>query len=99
MEEFAKRGKVGLSAAKAGMGRNTAAKYLRIGKLPSQVQKPHTWRTRPDPFADDWENMKERLREAPELEAKALFEDLLARKPESYHEGQVRTFQRRVKVP
>ena len=97
MEEKAKHGKVSLAAAKSGMGRNTAAKYLREDKLPSEVQKPHTWRTRPDPFAEDWEDMKDRLTDAPELEAKALFEDLVARKPERYDEGQVRTFQRRVK--
>lgn len=97
MEEMAKHGKVGLSAAKSGMGRNTAAKYLRIEELPSQIQKAHTWRTRPDPFSGDWEDVKDRLRDAPELEAKALFEDLLDRKPETYDEGQVRTFQRRVK--
>jgi hypothetical protein len=97
MEEVAKHGKVGQAAAKAGMGRNTGSKYLRIEKLPSQAQQPHTWRTRADPFAEDWEDMKARLREAPELESKALFEDLLARKPQTYDEGQVRTFQRRVK--
>jgi hypothetical protein len=97
MEEIAKHGKIGLAAAKAGMGRNTAAKYRVIQELPSQIYKPHTWRTRSDPFADDWDDMKERLRDAPELEAKFLFEDLLARKPETYHEGQARTFQRRVK--
>ena len=97
MEETAKQNNIGLAAAKAGMGRNTAAKYLREGKLPSQLRKPHKWRTRPDPFADDWPEMKERLTDAPELEGKALFEDLLARKPEKYHAGQVRTFQRRVK--
>jgi transposase InsO family protein len=97
MEEMAKHGKVGLAAAKAGMGRNTASKYVHEERLPSQLRKPHTWRTRPDPFAEDWEDMKERLTDAPELEAKALFEDLLNRKPDRYHEGQVRTFQRRVK--
>lgn len=39
----------------------------------------------------------ERLTAAPELEAKALFEDLLRRRPGRYREGQLRTFQRRVK--
>lgn len=97
MEEVAKHGKVSIAAAKSGMGRNTGSKYLRTEELPSQSQRPHTWRTRSDPFADDWEDVKERLREAPELEAKALFEDLLGRKPQDYDEGQVRTFQRRVK--
>ncbi|MBU1367195.1 MAG: IS21 family transposase, partial [Candidatus Omnitrophica bacterium] len=35
--------------------------------------------------------------DAPELEAKALFEYLLLAKPGRYEPGQVRTFQRRVK--
>ena len=34
---------------------------------------------------------------SPELEAKALFEDLLRRRPGCYEEVQLRTFQRRVK--
>ncbi len=37
------------------------------------------------------------MTEAPELEAKSLFEDLSARYPDLYEEGQLRTFQRRVK--
>jgi len=37
------------------------------------------------------------LCEAPELEAKALFEDLCERYPERYQEGQLRTLQRRIK--
>lgn len=82
---------------KAGMHRNTASKYRRLGKLPSQLRQRRDWRTREDPFAEDWEEIGARLSEAPELEGKALCEDLLARRPERYQEGQLRTFQRRVK--
>jgi hypothetical protein len=53
-------------------------------------------RTRKDVFEEDWPEIAARLKDAPELEAKALFEDLLTRKPGVYQPGQVRTFQRRV---
>ncbi len=96
MVEYQKHGHVGTAALRAGMHRNTASKYLKAGELPSTMRKPRDWRTRPDPFAEDWAEMAARLEDAPELEAKALFEDLLARHPERYEEGQLRTFQRRV---
>jgi transposase InsO family protein len=79
------------------MSRNTAAKYVKLGKLPSELKKPRTWRTRPDPFDDDWAEVAQRFRDAPELEGKALFEELLLSHPDRYHPGQLRTFQRRLK--
>ena len=88
---------IGKSALRAGMHRNTARKYLKAGLLPSEMIKPRTWRTRGDPFEEDWPEIVARLTDAPELEAKALFEDLLARKPDVYHPGQLRTFQRHVR--
>ena len=97
MEEKSKRGKTGLAALKAGMDRDTAAKYLESEKFPSEMTQERSWRTRGDVFEDDWEAIAERLKDAPELEAKALFEALLSEKPERYEPGQVRTFQRRVK--
>ena len=39
-----------LAAAKAGMCEQTARKYLKSGKLPSESAAPHVWRTRRDPF-------------------------------------------------
>jgi hypothetical protein len=97
MEEMSKHGKVGRAALRAGMDRKTARKYLSEGQLPSQLRRRRWWRTRPDPFAEDWPGIAERLADAPELEARALFEDLLCRHPERYDPGQLRTFQRRVK--
>ena len=88
---------IGKAALRAGMHRNTARKYLKSGGLPSETVEPRTWRTREDPFEEDWPGIVVRLEDAPELEAKALFEDLLTRKPEGYHPGQLRTFQRRVR--
>ncbi len=98
MEEFGKHGKVGVAALRSGMHRDTAAKYLKERKLPSELKKPRDWRTRPDPFAEDWHLVEALLVDAPELEAKALFEWLSEHKlPGKYGENQVRTFQRRVK--
>jgi hypothetical protein len=36
----------GIAAAKAGMDEKTARKYTKLGKLPSEIKKPHIWRTR-----------------------------------------------------
>jgi hypothetical protein len=86
------------AAAKAGMDEKTARKYRRLGRLPSEVKKPHTWRTRPDPFAEVWDEVRAQLEVNPALEAKTLFEDLQRRYPGRFADGQLRTFQRRVKA-
>lgn len=96
MEEHAKTGQVGLAAMKAGMDRKTARKYIQEGKLPSQLKKPRGWRTRADPFVEDWDEVAAMLAQAPELQAKALFEHLMAT-TQRYDPGQLRTFQRRVR--
>lgn len=98
MEEYAKHGKLGLAAVKAGMDRKTARKYRDQGKTPSQLKQPRTWRTREDPFTEVWEELAQRLADAPELEAKTLFEDLMTRDPTRWEPGQLRTLQRRVRA-
>jgi hypothetical protein len=85
-------------AAKAGMGEKTARKYLKAGRLPSQMKKARDWRTRADPFAAVWPEMEEQLREAPGLEALTLFEELERRYPGRFQPGQLRTLQRRLRV-
>ena len=85
------------AAAKANLSsRKTVRKYEKLGKLPSELKKPRAYRTRPDPFAEDWSEAQAMLERAPELEAKMLFEWLCERNPHKYQEGQLRTFQRRV---
>jgi transposase InsO family protein len=49
-------------------------------------------------FEQDWPDIEVRLQDAPELEARALFENLMTSKPDVYKENHLRTFQRRVKV-
>jgi len=97
MEELSKHGKIGLAAIRSGMSRNTAAKYAGAGKFPSDLRKARDWRTRKDPFEDEWPEIAARLKDAPELEAKTLFEELIHSKPQSYEPGQLRSLQRRIK--
>ena len=97
MEEIAKSGAVGVAAMKAGMDRKTARKYVAAGKLPSEMKAVRDWRTREDPFDQDWAEIEQQLRGEPALEAKTIFEMLQERFPGRYEEGQVRTLQRRVR--
>jgi hypothetical protein len=98
MEELNKHGKLGVAALRAGIDRGTAAKYRDAGKFPSELKAPRTWRTREDPFDEVWPVIVSKLEDAPEFEAKTLFEWLLTTaEPGTYEPGQLRTLQRRVR--
>jgi hypothetical protein len=85
------------AAVKANVrSRKTVRKYEQLGQLPSELKAPRHYRTRPDPFEEDWAEVEKKLQEAPELEAKILFEWLCEEKGGDYQEGQLRTLQRRV---
>jgi len=85
------------AAARANLrSRKTAAKYEKLKKLPSELQQPRRYRTRPNPFLEDWATIEKMLENAPSLEAKALFEWLDEQHPGRYQSGQLRTFQRHV---
>ena len=43
------------AASKAGMDEQTARKYLRSGRLPSEMKVDHTWCTRWDAFEEVWD--------------------------------------------
>ena len=81
---MSKRGQVGQAALRSGMDRKNGRRYLATGRLPTEASPPRCWRTRPDPFEEDWPAIAERLEAAPTLEGRALFEDLLKRQPERY---------------
>lgn len=87
-----------VAAAKAGMDEKTARKWRDLGKLPSEINPEHDWRTRKDPFEDAWTEIRAKLETNPGLEAKTLFEDLQRRYPGKYADGQLRTLQRKIKV-
>lgn len=94
MKHYAKRGVQSTAAMKAGMHRQTAAKYLGLGHGP--VPEKRRGRRRPDPLAEIWPAAERWLWDAPELEAKALFEHLLGRQEAPEAQRALRTFQRRV---
>jgi transposase len=97
MTTYNETGVVSHAAMKAGMHRETAARYLEAQVGPEQLKKPHPWRTRPDPLEALWLQAKPWLEASPELEAKALFEHLLG-EDQALAPGQaLRTFQRRVR--
>lgn len=67
-------------------------KYHRTAK----AAVPRTWRTRADPFAEVWDEVRVQLEATPELTAKALLAALQQNYPGRYGDGQLRTLQRRV---
>jgi hypothetical protein len=83
------------AAAKAGMSERTARKYARLGHSPSAAKVAHTWRTRPDPFAEVWPEVERWLRQDGGLLAKTVWRELNERYPARFQAGQLRTLQRR----
>ena len=59
--------------------------------------KPRHWRTRKDPFEAVWTDILLWLQEDPEATAKSLFERLRREYPGRFHDGQLRTLQRRIR--
>lgn len=87
------------AAAAAGMSVRSARKWEQ-GPLPSQARQRRWWRTRPDPFAEVWEQDVVPLLEADragELQVKTIFEELVDRYPGRFQPGQRRTLERRVR--
>ncbi|MBF0555869.1 MAG: hypothetical protein HQK96_15190 [Nitrospirae bacterium] len=61
---------LGVSAAKAGMSEKTARKYMIDTRLPSEQKLAHDWRTRKNPFLDDWMEVTEKLMVNPGIRGK-----------------------------
>ena len=86
------------NAMKAGVCENTARRYLKIKKLPSEAKKPHTWRTRKDPLEQVWESdIKPLLNREPGLEAVTVMGFLEEKYPDQVWERHLRTLQRRIR--
>jgi hypothetical protein len=89
------------AAAASGMSERSARSWQK-GPLPSETKKPHTWRTRKDPFEEVWATRiepllvddKERV-----LEATTILDELNKEREdgERFGKGQVRTLQRRIR--
>lgn len=86
-----------MAAAKAGIARKTARKYLRSGKLPSECRPERSWRTRPDPYETVWPEVEGILERSPTVEATAVFDYLTRVHEGKFEEGQLRTLQRHIK--
>jgi transposase InsO family protein len=87
------------AAAAADMSERSARTWTE-GELPSAKRKPRSWRTRLDPFAEVWSTVVVPLLERDEdgvLEATTVLEVLHEKRPGQFHEGQVRTLQRRMR--
>src|SRR5512135_984164 len=78
------------------MSERTARRYERASKLPSDLKRPHTWRTRPNPFEEDWPWVVAQLERDPALQGTTLFALLCEQHPERYQPIQVRTLQRHI---
>ena len=78
-------------------GKEVFDKYLTVGKLPSELNEPRTWRTREDPFATVWPGVRLQLEINPALTAKRLMTSLQQKHPGTFTDGQLRTLQRRVR--
>ena len=86
-----------MAAAKAGMSRNPARKYLKSGKLPSESRSERTWRTRPNPYESVWPEIEGILKQSPTVEATTILDHLNRIYEGKFEEGQLRTLQRRLK--
>src|SRR6266536_3160327 len=84
------------AAARAGMSVRTLRRYERRGTLPSQLQEPRTYLTRPSPFAEDWPWIASQLERDPALQGTTLFGLLKELHPGRYQAGQLRTLHRQI---
>jgi hypothetical protein len=87
-----------VAAMRSDMDRKTAAKYQYASHLPSAGRaEPRGWRTRANPFLEEWPRVESLLRDEPQLKARTLFEWLQREHPGKFPDSQLRTFQRHVK--
>ena len=84
------------AAARTGMSVRTVRTYERAGRLPSQLRRPRSYQTRPNPFADAWPWVVDQLARDPALQATTLFALLCTRHPGRYQAIQLRTLQRHI---
>jgi len=87
-----------VAAMRADMDEKTARKYRGSAKVPSEPEVwPRMWRTREDPFAEVWDEVRELVELSPGLHAKTVFAWLKRKYPGRFSDGQLRTLQRRLR--
>jgi hypothetical protein len=84
-----------VSAQRADICENTARKYVKSQRFPSELKQPRTWRTHPDVFSEVWPQIEAILTNEPHFEAKSAFEWLQREHPGNFSDYQLRTLQRR----
>lgn len=83
---------------KVGCCPKTVRKYQKECRLPEEIKKPHTWKTRRNPFEDYWDSeIEDLLINNPGLEAKTIFDYLQREHNNIFQFGQLRTLQRLIK--
>jgi transcriptional regulator with XRE-family HTH domain len=82
------------ASARVGMSVRTLRRYERRGRLPSELKAPRTYRTRSNPFAEDWPWIEAQLERDPALQGTTLLGLLQERRPGRYQAGQLRTLHR-----
>jgi len=88
------------ASARMGMTAKTARKW-EAGPLPSQVKKPHDWRTRTDPFEAVWSEYVLPLLQQDDgdrLQATTIIQELKTKKPDVDWKKHLRTLQRQLCV-
>jgi hypothetical protein len=65
--------------------------------MPSEIKPQRDWRTRSNPFEEVWSEIEALIRDEPRLKAKTIFEDLQAKYPGRFQDGQLRTLQRHLR--
>ena len=75
-------------ASRSGMTPKTARKYLKAGKLPSELKEPRVHRTRLNPFDQHQALIQDMLTSAPGLQAKTILFYLMEQFPGIYQEPQ-----------
>ena len=97
-KNMAKGKRISHAAWRADMCENSARKYIKANKLPSDLTSPRTYKTRPDIFKDVWDEVEVFLSKNKSLEAKTLFKYLVRKYPNNgFQECHLRTLQRRIK--
>lgn len=87
-----------IAAVKAGISLSTAKRYLSMTKKKAKLTPSNRdWRTRQDPFAAVWDELKAFLTRDHGLEAKTLLEWLHGTYPGQFQDGQIRTLRRRIR--
>ena len=66
-----------VAAAKSGMSAKTARKYLLVQKLPSEMKKARTWKTRSNIFVDIWSEIEDMLNKSPKLHATTILSTVI----------------------